>query len=217
MCGRFSQDATWAEVWAFTQPLEWEVPEGELVPAYNIAPTQASWVLRARDGGNEAVELRWGMPAAWNKSLLINARLETAATLPTFRQSWRERRCVVPATGWYEWCAVDGAKRPFWIHPRHSPLLLFAGLWQPGKTTGEAGQFAILTTEAEGEVRQLHSRRPVTLSPPWLEPWLHGSAEEAAAIASGAAPELAWHRVSPAVGNPRNQGPALIEAWPGEE
>lgn len=213
MCGRFSQDATWAEVWAFTQPLEWEVPAQELEPAYNIAPTQGAWVIRADGARNQASLLQWGLSPSWSKSVLINARVETAATLPAFRASWQSRRCLVPATGWFEWCPLDGAKQPFWIHPTQSRVLMFAGLWQPGKAAGDPGAFAILTTEAEGEVRTIHSRRPLLLPPPLLGRWLHGNSEEAAAIANVEPPDLRWHAVSPAVGSPRNQGAELIAPW----
>lgn len=210
MCGRFSQDATWAEVWAFTQPLRWEIPEEELAPAYNIAPTQTLWSIRANGLGNLPVQMRWGLPAAWGKTLLINARLETAATLPAFRKAWREHRCVVPATGWYEWRGAGSGKQPWWLHPAHDRVLLFAALWQPGGQPDEPANLAVLTTEAEGRIREIHSRRPVLLSAPWLQTWLHGSSEDAAAIARAEPPALAWHPVSQAVGNVRNQGPALV-------
>ena len=136
---------------------------------------------------------------------------------PAFRSAWKSRRCLVPASGYYEWRLENGIKQPYWIHDRSGPVLMFAGLWENWKTaTGDWLQsFAILTTSAVDSMLALHDRTPVMLSPPVLADWLHGDTQAAAAIAlSAEVPDLSWHAVSRAVSNPRSNGPALVEPIP---
>jgi len=152
---------------------------------YNIAPTQAAPVVRIReavsDGERELVELRWGLVPSWVKEpgdgpLMINARLETVAEKPAFR-AFRTRRCIVPADGFYEWKREDKAKQPFRIHPANGGAMGFAGIWE--RWTGREGEavesFAILTTQAQGAIREIHDRMPVMLDPMAYGPWLDSS------------------------------------------
>ena len=150
---------------------------------YNVAPTQSAPVVRHREAASaderELAELRWGLVPNWAKSvgdgpLLINARLETVAEKPAFRSAFRSRRCLVPADGFYEWKREDKAKQPFRIHPKDGSPVGFAGLWEHWQgTDGEAIEsFAILTTEAEGAIREIHDRMPVMLDPSAFDAWL---------------------------------------------
>lgn len=219
MCGRFSRDMTWAQVRAFSQGLDLIVPDADPVPNWNIAPTQASWVIAAQATGGGAEEMRWGLVPSWARdrrtaASMINARLESVATKPAFRSAFKMRRCLVPASGYYEWRLENGIKQPYWIHHTRHPVLMFAGLWESWKSpAGDRLQsFAIITCAAVDAMQQLHDRTPVMLDAPVLCDWLHGSPEAASDIAHAArVPALAWHPVDRAVGNPRSNGPRLIE------
>jgi len=220
MCGRFSRDMTWEQVHAFSQGLDLIVPEEAIEPSYNVAPTQSSWVLVAADAAAASAEkMRWGLLPSWAKDIkigasMINARVETVATKPAFRSAWKSRRCLVPASGYYEWRLEDGVKQPYWIHDTTGPILMFAGLWENWKAPGGdwLQSFTIITQAAVGRMLELHDRTPLMLKPPVLADWLHGSTDDAEAIAADAGvPPLAWHPVSRAVGNPRSNGPKLIE------
>jgi putative SOS response-associated peptidase YedK len=220
MCGRFSRDMTWQQVHAFSQGLDLILPEEAIEPSYNVAPTQQSWVLIAADAeAATAAKMRWGLLPSWARDTklgasMINARVETVATKPAFRSAWKTRRCLVPASGYYEWRIEEGVKQPYWIHDARGPVLMFAGLWENWKApAGEWLQtFTIITQAAAGAMLELHDRTPLMLKPPVLGKWLHGSVADAEAIAASAQPPaLAWHAVSRAVGNPRSNGPMLVE------
>ena len=173
MCGRFTQAMPWSAVWAFSQPLALAVPDEPLVPRYNIAPTQSAWVIASDGhGGAKAGTMRWGLVPHWGKDLKLglssfNARIETAAAKPTFRQAFERRHCLLPASGYYEWVSAGKAKQPWYIRPVDAPMMLFAGLWDrwqsPDGTT--LLSFTVLTQAADGELASLHDRRPVMVPP----------------------------------------------------
>jgi putative SOS response-associated peptidase YedK len=219
MCGRFSQDMTWAQVHAFSQGLDLVVPDVEPAPSFNIAPTQSVWTILGEGQGAIAQQLRWGLIPSWARDVkagaaLINARIETVAEKPSFRSAWKARRCLVPASGYYEWRPEEGIKQPYWIHDAERPMIMFGGIWENWKTPeGEwLRSFAIITTAAGDDMVELHDRTPLMLSGEVLHAWLHAAADEAMAIAMSAPlPALAWHPVSRAVGNPRSNGPQLIQ------
>jgi putative SOS response-associated peptidase YedK len=219
MCGRYTNATTWAEVHAFSQPLSLLTPPEPPTPAYNIAPTDPGWVISATpDGAGEARQMRWGLVPGWARdpkigASMINARSETVASKPAFRAAWKSRRCLVPASGYYEWRVEDGQKQPYWIHPARGAVLMFAGLWENWRAPD--GQwlhsYAILTRPAIDAMCEVHDRTPLMLTPGLLGDWLHGPLESVSAIVeSSTLPELGWHRVGRAVGNVRNQGAALI-------
>ena len=212
---------TWAEVAAFSRGLDLIVPETQPEPSWNVCPTQDSPVLLAdvETGGAVVRSLRWGLLPPWAKDAklgasMINARVETVASKPAFRKAFQSRRCLVPASGYYEWRLEHGIKQPYWIHDLDSPVLMFAGLWehwqQPG---GEWLQtFALITRAAVDPMDQLHDRTPLMLQAPALGGWLRGDAAQAIDIANAAVPpRLAWHPVARAVSNPRSNGRGLID------
>jgi putative SOS response-associated peptidase YedK len=220
MCGRFTREMTWAEVAAFSRGLDLIVPETEPEPSWNVCPTQDSWVLAPQEGGGAfARTMRWGLLPPWAKDAklgasMINARLETVANKPAFRKAWQARRCLVPATGYYEWRLEHGIKQPYWIHDLDSPVLMFAGLWENWKQPdGEWLQtFSLITRAAVDPMSQLHDRTPLMLQAPALAGWLHGDAAVATAISNDAVPpRLVWHPVTRAVSNPRSNGRGLID------
>lgn len=217
MCGRYTREYTWAEVHAFSQPLVLSTPGPDPEPAYNIAPTQPSWVIVPDGEGHaHATEMQWGIIPLWAKDAkiaysTINARVETADTKPAFRAAWKARRCLIPSSGYYEWPGEGKAKQPYFIHASNGPLLMFAGLWEPGRDDRQA-TYSIVTRDAEGPMATLHDRMPLMLPPDLLRGWIEGSPDDAATIAHSAPlPDLAWHPVSKSVGNVRNQGSQLIE------
>jgi putative SOS response-associated peptidase YedK len=186
---------------------------------FNIAPTQHVPVIRETEGRRLAEGLRWGLVPGWAKALdigsrLINARAETVAEKPAFRNAWRaRRRCIVPASGFYEWHGETPPKQPFAIVPREGGLFAFAGLWEHWQRDGcePVETFTILTREADEGMRELHARMPVMLPPHLYGLWLHGPAEAAASVLAlpNAVAIHAWP-VSRGVNNVRRDDPGLI-------
>ncbi|MCC6562163.1 MAG: SOS response-associated peptidase [Xanthomonadales bacterium] len=220
MCGRFTREYSWQQVHAFSAAFSLWYPPVQPAPAYNIAPTQSTWAI-VRDDDNAEVlrELRWGLIPAWSKDLkiawsTINARIETVASKPAFRSAWKQRRCLIPASGYYEWPGEGAHKRPYYIHPMQEPLLMFGAIWERwSPADGPPLQsFSIVTLPAAGNIEGLHDRMPLMLPPELFGDWIRGTPAQAAEIAHAAPiPSLAFHPVRPAVGNVRNQGRELIE------
>lgn len=219
MCGRYTREYTWAQVREFSRALELILPEGDPQPAYNIAPAQSGWVLvTSAPGEATAHEMRWGIIPPWAKDAKVgystfNARVETASTKPAFRAAWKSRRCLIPASGYYEWTGIGKAKQAHYIHPEANPVLMFAGLWE--RWTPRDGEpidsYTIVTMDAVDDMLQLHSRTPVMLSPGLLRDWIEADSGQAATIAlTSPLPKLRWHTVDKVVGNVRNQGKELV-------
>lgn len=218
MCGRFALFATSAELaehFGLTEAVAEALP-----PHYNITPGQAVAVVRERDGVRRLDLLKWGLVPFWAKDAsigqrLINARLDSVHSKPAFREAFTRRRCLIAASGFYEWGeAVQGRRRPFFVRGRGEPLLAFAGLWErwrsPDGRTLET--CVIVTTDANPTLAPIHERMPVLVAREdqarWLDPAT--SSAEAAEIAARAPPLHAWP-VSLAVNDPRNDDAALIE------
>lgn len=192
---------------------------------YNIAPTQP--IAIARIGERRAREfalVRWGFVPSWAKKEyfekvgsrpLINARGETVAEKPTFRGAFKRRRCLIPADGFYEWRAEDGARQPYFIKPSAGGLFVFAGVWETATDPdgGEIDTAAIITTEAGADIAPLHNREPVVIARENFEKWLDIDEREteAAKAMIAAQPKGFWtfHQVSKAVNNARNDGEQL--------
>ena len=139
MCGRYTRQYSWRDVCAF---LDLHFPSvEELNRRYNVAPSQRSPVCRLGEDGERAMSvMRWGFTPSWSKDGkpgLINARSETAATNGMFRSAFRSRRCLVPASGFYEWQKREsGAKQPYLIRLLNAPIFCFAALWESWGVTG---------------------------------------------------------------------------------
>ena len=215
MCGRDTQFYTWREIHAFSGGLAVSTPTQDPEPNYNRAPTQSGWVLVDDGaGGAIATQMRWGLLPPWAKDeklaySTINARAETASTKPAFRSAWKQRRGVIPSSGYYEWLKVGSTKQPYFIHAVDAPVVFFAGLWE---RRGELLTYSIVTREADPSIAFLHDRMPLMLPSDMLAEWIHGTPEQAGQIAIAAPePDLIWHKVDRAVGNVRNRGAHLIE------
>ena len=190
------------------------------VPNYNVCPTNSVHVVTSDEGARRLRPMRWGFIPHWYKTptdgpLLINARAETIAEKPAFRAAARERRCLIPASGFYEWTkSADDKKLPWYIYPAEGPLLAFAGVWQVWDRGEEPlVTCAIVTTGANASMSRIHHRMPVVLAHDDWALWL-GEEGKGAAVLMKAPPEdaLEFHRVDPAVNSNRASGPELIEA-----
>ncbi len=192
-------------------------------PRFNIAPTDPVFaVRRTDDGARDLGRLRWGLvPGRWAEKQsgrpLINARAETLETQPAFAESFRERRCLIPADGFYEWLTDERGKRPVWLSRPDGDLFAFAGIWAklPVKGSDDVLHSCAIVTCAPNElIRPIHDRMPVILDPAaeaaWLDP--EGSTDELRTLLAPAPEEMLITReVSDLVNNVREDGPALIE------
>jgi len=217
VCGRFTLTSSGEEI-ARSFELQ-NAPR--LRPRYNIAPSQEIAAVR-EEGGRRLLEPhRWGLIPSWAKdpaigNRLINARSETAAQKPSFRNAMRSRRCIVPADGFFEWSGRGPERRPFLIRMRDSRPFGIAGLWE--RWTGEGGEViescTLLTCEANRVVRELHQRMPVILEPRSFGRWLDPGQREAAAVADLLVPcPEDWLDVVPVsrhVNNASNDDPACL-------
>jgi putative SOS response-associated peptidase YedK len=207
MCGRFT--LTTHEVDDLARALAAEVDRERARfyrPRWNVAPSDEHWIVRLDDARRRRmVPARFGFEGPGGQ-LLINARGETAAQLPSFRRAFAEGRCLVPADGFYEWTGSRADRRPLWFHDPAGKLLLFAGL--ATEHTGSLA-FVILTTTANDLVHPLHDRMPVLLSPEGAEEWL--ARPDAALLAPAPATWLLAHEVSARVNTVANDGPELLE------
>jgi putative SOS response-associated peptidase YedK len=220
MCGRYSLSSA-AEL--VREAFGVDAAGGELPPRWNIAPSQEAPVVRLDDGGARALHgLRWGLIAEEADepvSGLINARAETAAALPSFREAFRRRRCLVPADGFYEWLKLEGSRYPFHIRRRDRSVMAFAGLWgrwaAPARATVES--FTILTCPPAELVRPLHDRMPVILPPESWDVWLDPGAEATRLqelLVAWRGEELEAVPVSSYVNRADNEGPECVHEVP---
>ena len=217
MCGRFN----------LTTPTEGlralfgfdELPN--LPPRYNIAPTQEVAAVRLSGAARRPAFalLRWGLIPAWAKdasigSRMINARAETAAEKPAFRDAFRRRRCLIPATGFYEWeKRSDGSRQPWHITLEGGVPFAFAGLWDHWSAPdgSEVESCTIVTTGAAASIASIHERMPVILDAPDHSVWLAGTPEEAADLLHPYSGALRSYTVGSRVNSVRNDDASLVE------
>jgi putative SOS response-associated peptidase YedK len=196
-----------------------------LGPRYNIAPTQQVGIVRqAGPEQREFVWMRWGLVPRWAKDLsigsqMINARSETAATKPAFRDSFKRRRCLIAADGFFEWKTVGRQKQPYLIRPNDGGPFGFAGLWDRWGTDVERIETCtILTTAANKLLCDLHDRMPVIFGPAdyerWLDPAITDVAELQPLLDAYPADDLVVEPVSPRVNQVANDDPGVLEPPP---
>jgi putative SOS response-associated peptidase YedK len=199
----------------------------ETAPDYNVAPTSKQPVIVAdrETGERELRIMRWGLIPFWSKDAkiafsTINAKAETIATAPAFREAFKTRRCLVPADGFYEWKKLDAkTKQPYAIGLRDGSMIAFAGLWErwKDKTSGEPIEtYTVITTDPNELMQPLHNRMPVILAPKDYQRWLDQSDQKRPPtdlLRPYPAEEMTAWKVDARVGNVRNNGPELcVEA-----
>ena len=217
MCGRYVANRSVDEVRRIFGAVN---PPPNFAPTWNLAPSQSAPVLRVHpgDGSRHLDLLSWGLVPHWatdpkTERKPINARSETAARLPLFRDAMARRRCIVPIDAFYEWQATETGKQPHAIARADGAPMALAGLWEGwrGPDGTVLRSFAILTTTACKPLAHLHERMPVMLEPPDWPLWLGEAAgDHLALLRPSAAPLRVW-RVSTKVNNVRNNGPDLLE------
>ena len=204
MCGRFTLTTTADEL---HRRFGVHVME-TLAPRWNIAPSQASLILIQSGLELSAKQAEFGLKAGPDGKRLINARAETVQEKPTFRQAYTASRCLVPASGWYEWA---GKGKPFHIQLTDTRVMAFAGLYFAPPQRNQRGQFVILTTAAEGELAVLHHRSPLVLPATRWQTWLTGtSAEAEVCLVPPLSRFFNLYPVVPAVGDIRQDNASLV-------
>jgi putative SOS response-associated peptidase YedK len=198
---------------------------GELLPRYNIAPTQSILAILVRDGQQQFDYFRWGLIPSWAKDTkiaasLLNARSETVAEKPAYRAAFKSRRCLIPADGYYEWKREGKAKQPYLYEINRGQPFAFAGLWESWR--GPAGNDAplltcsVLTTEANSLAAAVHDRMPVILQPADYQAWLDPATRPDALkpLLRPYEPDAMTARpISQFVNNARNEGEQCVAAW----
>ncbi len=220
MCGRFALTAPHEAVREHFATARPDPPLAEPPPAprFNICPTQRVAAIRLQQGARVMDALRWGFIPPWAKApgdgpLLINARAETLHEKAAFRDACRSTRCLIPASGFFEWRAEAGkGKEPWFIRPARAELMAFAGVWSLWRgPDGPVASCAIVTCAANARLAPIHHRMPVIVAPEDYGLWL-GEQGKGAARLMRPAPEawLALHRVDRAVNAARHDAPELI-------
>ena len=222
MCGRFVGFNT-LEMLQAHFPID--LADAQVTPNYNIAPTQEILAIARLEGKNHLKNFHWGLVPFWAKDLsigsrLINARSETAATKPSFRTAFKNRRCLILSNGFYEWKGSKGQKQPMFLTlPSGSPFA-FAGLWEiwdnKGKEETPYRSCTILTRAASESVLPIHHRMPVILKPETFDTWLDSDNRDINSlmeiIQRQIYTELISIPVSKQVNSVRNNGPENIQA-----
>ena len=213
MCGRFALESSAEAIAEYLQA----APPKVFASRFNIAPTTP--VLARTD--SKLTFFRWGLVPSWAKDVkvgyrMFNARAETITEKPSFRNAFRRRRCLIPASGFYEWKQESGDKQPYFCHVNHR-LFTFAGIWEQWQDGmgNELQSCAILTTEAIGAMAAIHQRMPVIIRDELHQPWLdHGneSTGEAMDCIAELNSDIEVYPVSQQVNSTRNDSPQLVQA-----
>ena len=216
MCGRIAITLPHE---AMTQVFD-ATPANDLpdVPNYNVCPTVQVHTVTSAEGQRHLRPMRWGFLPHWYKSpnagpLLINARSETIAEKPAFRDACRRRRCLIPASGFFEWKREKGqTPLPWYVTMSDKSPMVFAAIWQDWENGAERiSTCAIVTTEANAAMAPIHHRLPVILMPEQWGLWLGEEGQGAAKLMKSAPDEaLCFQRVGTEVNSNRAAGPGLI-------
>jgi len=221
MCGRY---ALYSNIEQIKSQFPIDRGESEDSPNYNVAPTQEVLAVIHQEGLNILGKLHWGLVPFWAKetkigSKMINARQETVAAKPAFREAFKKRRCLIPADGFYEWYGEKGEKQPVFITMPDKRPFAFAGLWESWQDKAGPGTVyrscTIITREAAGTLEKIHHRIPVVLAPEaytaWMEPGKNGVESLQELLSWGSVTDFTFYPVSKQVNAVRNNGPENIE------
>jgi putative SOS response-associated peptidase YedK len=218
MCGRFTRSGPVREV---AKLFELSEPPTELAPRYNVAPSQVIAVVGLKPNGNRGLAmLKWGFVPHWSndpkpKIAPINARAETLLDKPMFREAFQQKRCLIPADGFYEWAKTKPKKTPYHIRLKGGGLFAFAGLWDvwKGDNNERVGTCCIITTAANELVQPLHERMPVILRPDEYAAWLDDEtpmSQVQAMLRPYPAEEMEIVAVGPLVNSPKYDQPECV-------
>ena len=217
MCGRITQSVKLETLIAKYRVRNH--PELDLTPHYNGAPGQDFVAVRKEGNDRMLVNLRWGEIPSWARNKpgakrLINARSETVHEKPSFRAGFRERRCVIPVNGWFEWRPENGGKQPYWLRPVGADMFSLASIWEPGANSpGSIGTFVILTTAAAPGIADIHHRQPLILDDEGATEWLRPGPVPIE-VMTMAKKSCGWKYehwpVCGLVNSPRNDSPELL-------
>lgn len=218
MCGRY----TLAAGPEFIGPyFDIEGPLPDFKTSYNITPGGDVPVIWQAPGGGRACSLmHWGLIPHWAKEpttkyKMINAKAETLTERPAFRSAFKHHRCLIPASGFYEWQADKDGKQPYYIYPKSGDLLAFAGLWEYWEGDHVINSCTIITTTANSTVASIHERMPAIIMQEQFDTWLDPDVEDTRFLQDWLLPvkqdTLQLHAISKAVNNPANDNPGLIE------
>ena len=216
MCGRYTSDSRPGRP---GQRFEFDGSDFSYDPGYNIAPTESVLTVRNVEG-REAAFMRWGLIPFWAKdpkigARMINARAETVAEKPAFRNALKKRRCLVLADGYYEWQKTPAGKRPYRIIMRSGEPFAMAGLWETWKDPqgNVVPSCTIITTAANDFLAPVHNRMPVILPRESEDLWLEPGVEDPASLTGILAPYpdecMDAYEVSTLVNYARNDGPEV--------
>lgn len=222
MCGRYTLMKEKAELEGYFDAVMDDFES--FGPNYNVSPTHRMPVVGANEDGRRTIRpFRWGLLPFWAKEKkisynMINARGESVHSKKSYKGSFKRKRCLVPASGFYEWTGKKGDKTPYYIYPTHEDLFSFAGIYTVWEAPdGEkVPTYSIITTQANDKMNKLHDRMPVMLLKEQWNEWLDPGNQNTQALKELLQPfpddGIEFHRVGKAVGNVRNNSPELIEA-----
>jgi putative SOS response-associated peptidase YedK len=225
MCGRFT--LTWDEWRRVVDELgiddDGAAAAASYRPRFNIAPTDEHFIVTSEFERRKVRRARWGLVNRWatdnhRASQCINAKAETLEQRASFREAFQQRRCVVPADGFFEWVpGPKGKRQPLWIHPRVGGLMLFAGLyesWYPARNQPEV-TFTIVTCAANTTIAAIHDRMPVILDEGGVEDWMNPREKEPLSLKRLLVPApadlLVMQPASPLANSVKNEGPELLQ------
>jgi putative SOS response-associated peptidase YedK len=220
MCGRYNLITDAEALVDFFEIEQTLFDVSELQPRYNIAPSQDVPIVRDTGNGRELAMARWGLVPHWSKEekpkySTINARAETVAEKPTYREAFRRKRCLIPATGFYEWKREGDQKTPHHIRLPEGGLFAFTGLWDHWDKEGTGfDSCSIIVTSANTTMQPIHDRMPVILNPAQYNTWLAADHFNRAQLESLLVPytgELKAYPVSRLVNSPKNDDSRCIE------
>ena len=224
MCGRYNLITDAEALLDFFEIEQTLLDVSGLEPRYNIAPSQDVPIVRDTGNGRELVMARWGLVPHWSKEekpkySTINARADSVADKPSYREPFKRKRCLIPATGFYEWKLDDGQKTPHHIRLAEGGLFAFAGLWDHWGREGEGfDSCSIIVTSANQTMRPIHDRMPVILNISQYNTWLntrHHNRAQLDALLVPYAGALEAYPVSRHVNSPRYDDPQCVESAPG--
>lgn len=210
MCGRFALNATEADLKS-----HFHLSQGFVArPRFNISPGTPIPIIKTLKAGVDFAQ--WGFMPSWYKTLpptqkqgYMNARMETLTEKPAFKSDFQKHRCLIPATGYFEWRKFNEKKQPYYVYLKNTPLFAFAGIWSSWDTC------AILTMEAPPFLQALHERVPVIVSPAhyaaWLKPGLRANLQES--VLTLQEEMVGVHAVSPRMNRPQFDEPMCIQPF----